>query len=110
MSKKYLSKNEFRYNTNPNVKRDDGEFHVAFVSAQRGHKKKINIITHSKTFYGKPTLPLLNNPNKSKYDKRQSRASVSVWEKDSYLKDKAKGVWFMSKKDKYKIKKFNKKY
>ena len=31
MSKKYLSKNEFRYNTNPNVKRDDGEFHVAFV-------------------------------------------------------------------------------
>ena len=29
---------------------------------------------------------------------------------DNNLKDKAKGVWVMSKKDKYKIKKFNKKH
>jgi len=110
LSKKILRKNEFRYNTNPKVQRNDGEYHVAFVSAQKGHKKKINIITHSKKFYGEPTIPLSNNPNKSKFDKRQSRASVPVWEKDSYLKDKAKGVWVMSKKDKYKIKKFNKKH
>lgn len=110
MGKKYLRKNEFRYNTNPNVKRKDGKFHIAFVSAQKGHKKKINIITHSKTFFGKPTLVLSNNPNKSKFDKRPSRASIPVWETDNNLKDKAKGVWVMSKKDKYKIKKFNKKH
>jgi len=110
LSKKYLRKNEFRYNTNPNVRRHDGEYHTAYVSAKHGHKSKINIITHSKTFYGKPTKEMSVNPNRSKFDKRTSRFSVPVWENDVYLKNKPKGLWKLHKKDKKTIRKANKRY
>ena len=107
---KYLRKNEFRYNTNPEVKNPWGEGHVAYVTVRHKNKSKINIITHSKQFYGKPTEELNQNPNPSKPSKRKSRFSVPVWELNSYLKDKPNGVWRMSNSDRKKIHKFNKKY
>ncbi len=110
LSKKYLRKNEFRYDTNPNVRRNDGEFHTAYVSAKHGHKSKINIITHSNNFYGQPTREMYKNPNRSKFDKRKSRFSVPVWENDTYLKDQPKGQWKLHKKDYKAIRTANKKY
>ena len=111
MSKnKYLRKNEFRYNTNPAVKNPRGQGHMAYVSVRQGHKAKINIITHARTFYGEPTMKLRENPNRSKPSKRPSRFSVPRWEKNSFLKDPPKGFWKMSKKDRKAIRKANKKY
>lgn len=109
MSKKYLQKNEFKYNTNPNVRRHDDEGHIAYISAKHGHKSKINTITHALTFYGEPTKEMYQNPNRSKFDARKSRLSIPVWENDKYLKEKPKGYWKLDKKDKVTIKKFNKK-
>lgn len=114
-NKKYLRKNEFRYNISPNVQRRDGRGHVAYLSAKKGHKAKINVITHSDRFFNEPTQPLSKNPeiqrdgNRAK-DKRTSRFSVPVWENDKYLQEKPRGIWHMSKEDRIKIKKFNKKY
>ena len=110
ISKKYLRKNEFRYNTSPRVKRPDGKGHVSYVSARLGHKYKINVITHSPTFFGKPTKELSSNPEIGSKYKGVSRFSVPVWEKDIYLKNKANGIWRLTKADKIAIKKFNKKY
>lgn len=110
MSKKYLRKNEFRYNTNPNVRRPDGKYHTAYVTAKHGHKSKINIITHSKSFYGKPTKEMYQNPDRAKYSDRKSRFSVPRWENDKYLKDFPKGFWKIHNEDKKAIRKYNKKY
>ena len=107
---KYLRKNEFRYNTNPEVKNPRGEGHVAYVSVRHKRNSKINIITHSKTFYGEPTERLSQNPEKSKISERESRFSVPRWEHNSFLKETPKGVGKMSNEDRKKIHKFNKKY
>lgn len=108
--KKYLKKNEFRYNKNPAVKNPRGEGHNAYVSARYKDKFKINIITHAKSFFGEPTIPLHKNPERSKPSKKQSRFSVPRWEQERYLKEDSKGYWKLDKKDKIAIKKFNKKY
>ena len=109
--KKFLRKNEFRYNSNPNVKNPKGEGHIAYITVKHGKKSKINLITHGKTFYGEPTVMLSVNPNRSSTDPRPSRFSVPRWENNYYLKDYPKhGNWKMSKLDRKKIKKFNKHY
>ena len=59
---KYLRKNEFRYNSNPNVRNKKGEGHIAYVTVRHKRRSKINIITHASTFYGEPTYPLEHNP------------------------------------------------
>lgn len=87
-----------------------GEGHIAYVTVRHKKRSKINIITHSKEFYGQPTEKLRHNPNPSKSSKRESRFSVPVWELNSYLKDKPKGVWRMSNADRKKRHKFNKHY
>lgn len=107
---KYLRKNEFRYNTNPEVANPRGEGHVAYVSVRHKKRSKINIVTHAKSFYGTPTYPLLNNPNHSKSSNRQSYVSIPVWEKNTFLKDKAKGVWRLSNQDRKTVRKINKKF
>ena len=108
--KKYLRKNEFRYNTNPDVKNPRGEGHMAYVTVRRKKHSKINIVTHAKNFYGEPTYPLHRNPNVSKPSKRTSYVSVPVWERNSYLKDKPDGVWRMSNQDRKMVHKINKKH
>ena len=112
---KYLRKNEFRYNKNPEVMNPRGEGHVAYVTVRNKRHSKINIITHSNTFFGKPTEELLRNPEKNKKrnswrSSEKSRFSVPVWEKNSNLKEKPKGIWRMSNEDRKRIHKFNKKY
>ena len=107
---KYLRKNEFKYNKNPEVKNPRGEGHVAYVTVRHKKRSKINIITHSQSFFGEPTERLKHNPNPSKSSKRESRFSVPRWEHNSNLVDKPKGVWRMSNHDRKKIHKFNKKY
>ena len=109
-NKKYLRKNEFRYDSNPAVKNPRGQGHMAYVSVRQGHKAKINIITHAKTFFGEPTMELRENPNRSKPSKRPSRFSVPIWEKDKYLKEKPNETWRLSKLDRSEIRKFNVKY
>lgn len=108
--KKYLQKNEFRYDTNPLIRKKNGEGHNAYVSAKQGHRAQINILTHSDTFFGEPTFELDQNPERSKPSKRKSRFSKAVWENDKHLKEPSRGTWVLSKKDKAKIKKVNKKY
>lgn len=108
--KKYLRKSEFRYDTSPTVRRADGKGHVAYVSAKYGHKSKINIITHAKTFYEEPTMLMAVNPDRASTYKRPSRFSVPRWENDKYLKPPQGGYWKLSKQDRIAVKKFNKKY
>jgi len=107
---KYLRKNEFRYNTNPEVKNPRGEGHIGYVTVRHKKHSKINVVTHAQNFYGESTYPLKKNPNVSKPSNRISRVSVPVWEKNSYLKDKPQGDWKMSKEDRKTIRKINKKY
>ncbi len=108
--KKYLQKNEFRYDRSPNVTRHDGKGHVVYVSAKHGHKSKINVITHSDKFFNEPTMKLTKNPNRQSKDSRQSRFSVPVWENDTYLEAPKSGYWKFIKKDRIAVKKFNKRY
>ena len=51
MDKKYLRKNEFRYDTNPRVRNKKNKGHVAYVSVIHGNRSKVNIITHSGSFF-----------------------------------------------------------
>ena len=74
------------------MRKNNGRYHTAYISAQRGHRKKINIITHSSNFYGEHTTDLYENPEKSNYNKKPSRFSVPRWEKDIYLKEKPKAA------------------
>ncbi len=113
-NKKYLKKNEFRISTHPDVISPRGDTHVVYVSAKRGHKAKVNVITHAKTFFGEPTVEMYLNPNrvnsnKSK-NKKPSRFSVPRWHSDTTIKEKPEGFWKLHKMDKIAIKKFNKKY
>lgn len=108
--KKYLRKNEFRYDISPKVRRPDGKGHNVYVSVKQGHRAKINVITHSKSFFDEPTIPMRKNPNRSNPDKRQSYFSAPRWESDEYLKQKSSGIWRLHKADRNRIKKVNKKY
>ena len=107
---KYLRKNEFRYNTNPELKNPRGEGHIEYVTVKHKKAYKVNTITHAENFLGEPTQELKENPNRSKPSIRKSHFSVPHWEKESNLKNKAIGLWKMSKADKKTIRKFNKKY
>ena len=107
---KYLRKNEFRYNKNPEVKNPRGEGHIGYVTVRHKKRSKVNIITHSSTFYGEPTQLLRKNPELSRLSKKPSRFSVPVWEKNTHLQEAPRGVWRMSNEDRKQIHKFNKKY
>ncbi|MBQ8738158.1 MAG: hypothetical protein IJZ04_01540 [Clostridia bacterium] len=111
MGKKYLRKNEFRVCTHPDVISPRGDTHVVYVSAKHGHKAKVNVITHSLTFFNEPTIKMRKNPNIVSKDPRPSRFSVPRWYSDKTIEKKPeKGVWRLHKVDKIAIKKFNKKY
>ena len=111
ISKKYLRKNDIRICTHPDTVSPNGDNHNVYITAKRGHKSKVNVITHSPTFFGEPTEKFNKNPNISSKDKRPSRFSVPRWYSDKTVKEKPlKGTWRISKSDRTKIKKFNKKY
>ena len=58
---KYLSKNDFWYDTSPNVRRSDGKGHVVYRTAVHKKKSKINVITHSNSFFDESTHSLTRN-------------------------------------------------
>jgi len=109
--KKFLRKNEFREYKNSKYLTKSGNPHPAYISGRKGHKYQFNVITHSPTFFGKETKPLEKNPNRGSSDQRTSRFSVKAWDNDDkFSKEKLpKNLWRLSKKDKAKIKKSNKK-
>ena len=111
MSKKYLRKNEFRYNTGPKVIRPDKKGHPTYISARYKNKYKFNVITHSETFFDEPTHKLVTEPNRarSKIIKKPSRFSSPRWDNINNFGDKLEN-WKLGKKDRKTIKKFNKKY
>lgn len=85
MAKKYLTKNEFRKYKNPNYKSKSGEAHPAYISVKRNKRVKFNVITHSPLFFNEPTIPLDENPDRNKSDKRKSRVSIPHWENEKKL-------------------------
>lgn len=106
---KTLKKNHFRYNTHPSVLKNNGKGHIGWVSAKRGHKEKMNIITHADIFFNMPTKKLTSNPEKSGRNTKQSKASSPRWFDDKYL-SKPKGTWKMSRRDNKTLRKANKKF
>ena len=110
MSKIYYKKANFKYDTSPNVRRPDGKGHVVYQTVTHKGKSKVNVITHSNTFYNQPTYPMAKNPNRKSSDKRQSRFSVPVWESNKHLKPVRGGYWKLDKRDKKLNKKINKKH
>lgn len=111
MSKKYLRKNEFRMDHNPKHFGKKEEPHPAFISARYGHKYKANSITHSrKTNDGFVTYEIDENPNKLSIDKRRTRISPPFWQNENQFGNEKLKNFKFSKKSRYKIKKYNKKF
>lgn len=108
--KKYLRKNEFRMDINPDHVDSKGQPHPAFISVRYGHKYKANTITHSRTSKGIPNFNIAENPDKRSNDKRQTRISPPFWQNDNLFdSEKLDNFRFSNKTQKY-IKKINKKY
>lgn len=113
MNKKFLTKNEFRFDTNPEHMGKDKEPHPTFISGRRGHKYLGNSITHSRyTNDGKPTYYFGENPNKKRdpNDRRISRVSVPFWQSEKMFSKEKLCNYRYSNRTRKKIKKFNKKY
>ena len=111
MSKKYLRKNEFRMDFNPNHFGKENKPHPAYITAKHKHMFKANTITHSrKTTDNKNTLTIDENPNKLSKDKRRTRISPPFWQKEEqFSKNKLQNFRF-SRKTRKRINKFNKKF
>ena len=110
MSKKYLSKNEFRMDINPAHRGSNDENHPAYITARYGHRFKANTITHARIVNGFETLDVGENPNKKSKDKRKTRVSPPFWQSEQqFSKEKLPNFRF-SKRSKRKIKKYNKKF
>ena len=112
MSKKYLRKNEFRYNTGPLVMRPDRKGHPTYISARYKNKYKFNVITHSDNFFNEPTYKFDYEPNRNniiRKNKKISRYSSPRWDNINNFGEKLTN-WKLNKADKKAIKKFNKKY
>lgn len=110
MSKKYLSKNEFRIDLNPAHRGLNGENHPAYITARKGHKYKANTITHSRFVDDVETLNVGENPNKQSKDKRTTRVSPPFWQGEKSFSEEKLSNFRFSKQSKNKIKKYNKKF
>ena len=111
MSKKYLRKNEFRIDYNSNHYGKNEEPHPAYISARYGHKYRANSITHArKTSDGYDTYDIGENPNKLSKDKRRTRISPPFWQNERQFGEEKLNNFRFSRKTKYKIKKYNKKF
>ena len=111
MSKKYLTKNEFRLDLNPNHFGKNTKPHPTYISARRNHMYRANSITHARfTTDGKKTFDILENPNKLSSDKRNVRVSPPYWQNDKQFSNYKLTNYRFSNKTRKKIKKINKKY
>lgn len=110
MSKKYLKKNEVRFDLNSNHQSVNKQPHPAYITAKKGHKYMANTITHSRYVNNIETLDVCENPDKISKDKRKSRLSPPFWQGEkSFSKEKIPNFRF-GKESKKKIKKYNKKF
>lgn len=109
MSEKYLRKNEFRYSASPSVRREDGKGHVVYVTVVHDDMAKVNVVTHSRRFFGEKTYRFQRNPQINARDKRQSRYSVPRWISKHSLW-KPRGVWHIDNRDRKAIHKLNRTY
>lgn len=102
---KFLSKNEIREDLNPNHKNKHGKNHNAYITVKYGHKYKANTITYAEYVKGEKTLDLEKGlPN----NKKHKRISPPFWQNEKQFGKKLKGK--IPKKEKSKIKRFNRKY
>ncbi len=110
MSKKYLRKNEFRIDTNPEHRNSNGDFHPAYISARYGHKYRANSITHARTVNGVKNLDINENPNLRSKDKRFTRISPPYWQSDNQFSKNTLPYFRFSNKARKKIRNYNKKF
>ncbi len=111
--KKFLTKNEFRYDLNPAHMGKRKDPHPTFISGRKGHKFYGNGITHSKkTKYGLPTYDFEENPDKNKgqVNKRKSRITAPYFQSDKLFSEEIIPNYRYSNKTRKAIKKFNKKF
>jgi len=111
--KKFLRKNEFRLDYNPNHYGKNGEPHPAYITGRVGHKFFANTITHSKkTKDGFDTEDFKENPNKAraKWDKRISRLSPPFWQNVKQFGEHKLSYFRFSNQTRKKIHKYNKKH
>ena len=110
MAKKYLRKNEFRMDINPQHFGAEKQPHPTYISARYGHKFKGNTITHSKfTTDGKETFDIHENPDKTSKDKRKTRISPPFWQSDKLFSDNKLDNFRFSNNTRARVKKINKK-
>lgn len=110
MSKKYLRKNEFRFDINPAHRNTENRPHPAYITAKYGHKYRANSITHSRTIKGIPTFDINENPNKLSKDKRQTRISQPFWQNEKQFDKEKLSNFRFSNKSRKQISKINKKF
>ena len=110
MSKKYLTKNEFRIDFNPFHRGSNGEPHPAYITARRGHKYRANTITHARIVDGVETLDVGENPNKLSKDKRKTRLSPPFWQNEQQFGKEKLPYFRFSNQSRKVIKKYNKKF
>ena len=109
MSKKFRRVSYFRKYNKKGTLSKSGQGHPAYISAVIGDRSRINVITHSKKFFGEPTTKLRDNPDLNSSRSNVSRFSVPVFEKNSNL-SKIAGKWAFSKRDQERVDRFNEMY
>lgn len=110
MSKKYLSKNEFRLDLNPYHMGKDKKAHPAFISAKYKNRFKANLITHSKTVKGVKYYVLEENPDKFTKNRKKSKISPPYWQTENQFSKFTLSNFRFSKKTRKLIRKYNKKF
>ena len=110
MGKKYLRKNEFRFDINPKHLNSKKRPHPAYIIARYGHQYKANEITHSRTVNGVSNIDILENPNKLSKDKRQTRISPPFWQSEKQFSVEKLTNFRFSNRTRKQIKKINKKF
>lgn len=108
--KKYLRKNEFRFDTNPSHLNKKGQPHPAYITAKQKHMMRANSITHARTANGIPTIDINENPDKLSHDKRQTRISPPYWQNEKHFSKNTLPNFRFSNETQKQIKKINKKH
>ncbi|MBQ7352321.1 MAG: hypothetical protein IJW59_05660 [Clostridia bacterium] len=110
MSKKYLRKNEFRFDINPEHFGKEKRPHPTYITARYGRKFRANSITHSRTVNGFKNLDIFENPNLKSNDKRHTRISPPFWQSDKLFSKETLPNFRFSKQARRKISKYNRKF
>ena len=111
MSKKYLSKNEFRMDLNPAHFGKENKPHPSYITVKHKNKFKANAITHSRRAGNLVTYDIGENPDKQrkKYDNRVSRISEPYWQTDKLFSKNKLNYFRYSNFSRKKIRNINKK-